>query len=105
MAKKTTDSVLVKAAERVGRTAGKAAKGFDTVTAAAMAITARKKAGKTAAKKVAKKVTTAAKPTTSRTNRTLATEQALKAQHGAMVDERAQTRATSGQRWAARKPR
>lgn len=101
MAKTTKDSLLVKAAERVGRTAGKAAKGFDKVTAAAMALTGRKKAGTKVAKKVAKK----AKPTASRSSRMLATEQALKAQHGALVDERAQTRVTSGQRWAARKPR
>lgn len=101
MAKKTTDSLLVKAAERVGRTAGKAAKGFDKVTAAAMALTGRKKA----AKKVAKKVAKQAKPAATRTSRTLATEEALKAQHGALVDERAHVRATAGQRWAARKPR
>jgi hypothetical protein len=101
MAKKTTDSVLVKAAERVGRTAGKAAKRFDKVTAAAKALTGRKKAVKKVAKKVAKK----AKPTSTRTSRTLATEEALRAQHGALVDERAHTRATAGHRWAARKPR
>ena len=56
------------------------------------------------AKKVAKKAKKA-KPAATRTSRTLATEEALKAQHGALVDERAHVRATAGQRWAARKPR
>ncbi len=101
MAKRTTDSILVKAAKGVGRTAGKAAKGFDKVTAAAKALTGRKKAAKKVAKKGAKK----AQPASTRASRTLATEKALKAQHGALVDERAHARATSGQRWAARKPR
>lgn len=100
MAKKT-DSMLVKAAERVGRTAGKAARGIDKVTAAAAALTGKKKPAKKAVKKAVKK----AKPSSSRTNRTLATEKALKEKHGALVDERALTRATAGQRWAARKPR
>lgn len=101
MAKKTTDSVLVKAAERVGRTAGKAAKGFDKVTEAAMALTGRKKAVKKVAKKVAKKT----KPISTKTSRKQATGEVLKGQQGALVDERALARATSGQRWAARKPR
>lgn len=99
--KTTTDSTLVKVAERVGRTAGIAAKRIDKVTAAALALTGRKKAAKKTVKKVAKK----AKPAATRTTRNLATEEALKAQHGALVDERALARATSGQRWAARKPR
>jgi hypothetical protein len=101
MAKKTTDSVLVKAAERVGRTAGKAARTIDRVTAAAKALTGRKKA----AKKVVKKVVKKAKPASTKTTRKLATDTALKAQHGALVDERTRTRTTAGQRWAARKPR
>jgi hypothetical protein len=101
MAKKTTDSLLVKAAERVGRTAGKAAKGLDKVTAAAKALTGRKKPSKKVAKKVAKK----AKPAATKATRKLANDEANKAQHGALVDERAHTRATAGQRWAARKPR
>lgn len=106
MAKKTTsktktDSTLVKVAERVGRTAGQAAKRIDKVAAAALALTGRKKPVKKAVKKVAKK----AKPASTRTTRNLATEEALKAQHGALVDERALARATSGQRWSARKPR
>lgn len=106
---KTTDTLLVKAAERVGRTAGQAAKRIDKVAAAALALTGRKKAAKktakTAAKKAVKKVAKKAKPASTRTTRNLATEEALKAQHGALVDERALARATSGQRWAARKPR
>ncbi len=101
MAQKKMDSRLVKAAERVGRTAGKAAKGFDKMTAAARAVTGRKKV----AHKVAKKVVRKAKPTSTRNSRTRATEEALKAQHGTLVDERAHARATAGQRWAARKPR
>lgn len=100
-AKKTTDSLLVKAAERVGRTAGKAAQRIDRLAAAATSLTGRKKPVAKTAKKAAKK----AKPASTRTTRTRATEDALKAQHGALVDERAIVRATSGQRWAARKPR
>lgn len=102
---KTTDTLLVKAAERVGRTAGQAAKRIDKVTAAALALTGRKKAAKKTAKKAVKKAAKKAKPASTRTTRNLATEEALKAQHGALVDERALARATSGQRWAARKPR
>jgi len=105
MAHKKTDSVLVKAAERVGRTAGKVAKRVDKVTAAAMALAGRKKPAKKAVTKVAKKVAKKAKPASTRTSRTLATERALQAQHGALVDERAHARATAGHRWAARKPR
>lgn len=104
MAKRKTDSVLVKAAERVGRTAGKVAKRFDQVTAAAMALTGRKKPAKKAEKKVAKKAARKAKPTSTQASRTLATEEALKAQHGALVDERAHTRATAGHSFAARNP-
>lgn len=66
---------------------------------------AKKKAVKAAAV-VRKPVKEAAStPVSTRRSRALTTMAAMKGQLGTMVDERARARATSGERWSARKPR
>lgn len=107
MAKKKTDSTLVKTAARVGRTLGRAARGMDAVAGAAKKLVGgagRKKVAKKA-KAVKKAVKRAAKPASSGKTRAEATAAARNARQGTLVDERAAVRSKAPTRWSARKPR
>jgi len=104
VAKKTSDSMLVKAATKVGRTLGRVARGVDRVKAVGKK-SAKAKAG---AKKRPKDPAVAAKRAKVRASwKSLedSNSAVAHAQQGALVDERALVRATTGKRWAARKPR
>ena len=108
MAKKTADNMLVKTAVKVGRTLGRVARGVDKVKSVATKSGRAKAAAKKKKKGPPKDPVAAAKRAKTRASwkraekSTTAVEQA---QHGAVVDERALVRATSGKRFANRKPR
>ncbi|MCR4376167.1 MAG: hypothetical protein NUW22_15100 [Acidobacteria bacterium] len=93
MAKKKADTVLARAATRVGRALGTAAR---TLAAAG----GRSKAAKPAAKP-AKVVKTIAPKTPRPAN----TPVPQKVKRGQVVDERAIVRASAAPRWSNRKPR
>lgn len=101
---KMSAKALATPAERIGRTMGRIAGKIDKVRAS------RKKAKPPArgTKKPPKDLVAAAKQTKLRGSwkaQERSAESAVKVQHGVTVDERALTRATNGQRWAARQTR
>ncbi len=108
MAKRASTRTRVTAATRGGRTTGRTAKQSNRVRAAPKKATPRKA--------VAAEVTPETEPTAdSKAEATQATLRKTwkgqqqdaaafaKIQHGAMLDERAHVRATTGHRWTARK--
>ncbi len=108
MAKKTTDNMLVKTAVKVGRTLGRVARGVDKVKSVATKSGRAKAAAKKKKKASPKDPVAAATRAKTRASWKLAHESSTaveQAQHGAVVDERAIVRATSGKRFANRKPR
>jgi hypothetical protein len=96
MAKKKADTVLARAATRVGRALGTAAR---TLAAAG----GRSKAAKPAAKPA--KVVKVVKTIAARTPRPANTPVPQKVKRGQVVDERAIVRASAAPRWSNRKPR
>lgn len=108
MAKKTTDNMLGKTAEKVGRTLGRVARGVDKVKAVATKSGRAKAAAKKKKKGPPKDPVAAAKRAKTRASWRVVENDATavaQAQQGAVVDERALARTTSGKRWANRKPR
>jgi hypothetical protein len=118
VAKRASDSIRRTTAKRVGRTSGRTAKGLAKVIAVRKTSEPglrRKKAPMKAAKEAPAEAPKADAVVAARQAQTKARESwkaqeqhaadAVKSQHGTMVDERALARATDGQRWAARKPR
>lgn len=91
MAKKKADTVLARAAARVGRALGTAARKLAPAAG-------RSKAAKPAAKKAVR--TTAVK-----TPRPANTPVPQKVKRGQVVDERAIVRASAAPRWSNRRPR
>ena len=104
VAKRTSKRALVPVKKRVVRTRKRTAKGPGKVTAIRNTSIPAKPPIK------APKNNPAPTPTRAEVRESWLAQQqdaaaAAKSQHGALVDERALTRATSGHRWAARKTR
>jgi hypothetical protein len=102
--KKSAGGKLETTAKVVGRTLGRAAKGFDGVKAAVKRVASKKPVQKKAKKDPAAAVQLAKKRELWKSQAAEANSVEL-AKRGALVDERARVRANVGMSWSNRKPR
>ena len=95
---------LLTAAERIGRTLGRAASGVDTVKAVAKKAVAGKRGAKKPKRDPVAEAERAQTRAAWKSQSKAATSVEL-SKHGSLVDERARVRATTGMSWSNRKPR